>query len=61
LEASHVILGIGGDHERAHGSVRLTVGRYNKDEDVDAVVEALDQVIARLREISPLGKVEARQ
>jgi len=56
LEASHVILGIGGDHERAHGSVRLTLGRYNTDEDVDAVVEALDQVIARLREISPLGK-----
>ena len=56
LEASHVILGIGGDHERAHGSVRLTLGRYNRDEDVDAVVQALDQVIARLREISPLGK-----
>jgi cysteine desulfurase len=56
LEASHVILGIGGDHERAHGSVRLTLGRYNTEEDVDAVVEALEQVIARLREISPLGK-----
>jgi cysteine desulfurase len=61
LEASHVILGIGGDHERAHGSVRLTLGRYNVDEDVDAVVEALDEVIARLREISPLGKVVADQ
>jgi cysteine desulfurase len=61
LEASHVILGIGGNHERAHGSVRLTVGRYNTDEDVDAVVEALDQVIARLREISPLGKAVAEQ
>jgi cysteine desulfurase len=59
LEASHVILGIGGNHERAHGSVRLTLGRYNVDEDVDAVAEALDEVIARLREISPLGKREA--
>jgi cysteine desulfurase len=56
LEASHVILGIGGDHERAHGSVRLTLGRYNRGEDVDAVGEALEQVISRLREISPLGK-----
>ena len=37
LEASHVILGIGGDHERAHGSVRFTFGRFNQDEDVDAV------------------------
>jgi cysteine desulfurase len=56
LEASHVILGIGGNHERAHGSVRLTFGRYNQASDVDAVAEALTDVIARLREISPLGK-----
>jgi cysteine desulfurase len=56
LEASHVMLGIGGDHERAHGSVRFTFGRFNKDEDVDAVAEAIMDVIARLREISPLGK-----
>jgi cysteine desulfurase len=58
LEASHVILGIGGDHERAHGSVRLTLGRYNDDEDVEAVTTALTEVIARLREISPLGKAQ---
>jgi len=56
LEASHVILGIGGDHERAHGSVRFTFGRYNKDEDVDAVVEAVTEIVAELRRISPLGK-----
>ena len=56
LEASHVILGIGGNHERAHGSVRLTLGRYNDESDVDAVAEALAEVIGRLREISPLGK-----
>ena len=56
LEGSHVILGIGGDHERAHGSIRFTFGRYNQDEDVDRVAEALTDVIARLRAISPLGK-----
>lgn len=56
LEASHVILGIGGDHERAHGSVRFTFGRYNKDEDVDRVVEAIKEVVRELRRISPLGK-----
>jgi cysteine desulfurase len=56
LEASHVILGIGGDHERAHGSVRFTFGRYNKDEDVDAVVDAVAEVVTELRRISPLGK-----
>lgn len=56
LEASHVILGIGGDHERAHGSVRFTFGRYNKEEDVDRVVEAVAEIVRELRRISPLGK-----
>jgi cysteine desulfurase len=56
LEASHVIMGIGGDHERAHGSVRFTFGRYNKMEDVDAVVAAVSDVVKQLREISPLGR-----
>jgi len=58
LEASHVISGIGGDHERAHGSVRFTFGRYNKIGDVDAVVEAVGDVVKQLREISPLGRDE---
>jgi len=56
LEASHVMLGIGGDHERAHGSVRFTFGRYNKEEDVDAVADAVAEVVTDLRRISPLGK-----
>ena len=56
LEASHVILGIGGDHERAHGSVRFTFGRFNQDEDVEAVAGALEEVVTELRRISPLGK-----
>jgi cysteine desulfurase len=56
LEASHVILGIGGDHERAHGSVRFTFGRFNQAEEVDAVAEAIADIIANLRAISPLGK-----
>jgi cysteine desulfurase len=56
LEASHVILGIGGNHEQAHGSVRFTFGRYNEEQDVDAVVEAVSEVVAELRRISPLGK-----
>jgi cysteine desulfurase len=56
LEASHVILGIGGNHERAHGSVRFTFGRYNTMEDVDAVAEAIAEVVIELRRISPLGK-----
>ena len=58
LEASHVILGIGGNHERAHGSVRITFGRYNQPEDVQAIATALREVVEALRKISPLGKKE---
>jgi cysteine desulfurase len=56
LESSHVIRGIGGDHERAHGSVRFTFGRYNHMVDADAAIEAMSEIVARLREISPLGR-----
>lgn len=56
LEASHVIMGIGGNHEQAHGSVRFTFGRFNDMEDVDTVAEAIAAVIEKLRQISPLGK-----
>ena len=55
LEASHVILGIGGDHERAHGSVRFTFGRYNTLEDADAVVDEITEVVTELRKISPIA------
>jgi cysteine desulfurase len=56
LQGSHVIYGIGGDHERAHGSIRITLGRYNTMEEVDAVVQTLAEVVRELRNISPLGK-----
>ena len=54
LEASHVMLGIGGDHERAHGSVRFSFGRFNSMADADGVVEAIADVVEQLRVISPL-------
>lgn len=54
LEASHVITGIGGNHERAHGSIRVTFGRYNKISDVDFFVEHIKDIVSKLREISPL-------
>ena len=60
LEASHVIMGIGGNHERAHGSIRYSLGRFNTMEEAGVVVEAMKEVVARLREISPLSK-EAKQ
>jgi cysteine desulfurase len=54
LEASHVIMGIGGNHERAHGSLRFTFGRYNTMEDVDSIIDAVKEIVAQLRAISPL-------
>ncbi len=59
LEASHVIMGIGGDHERAHGSVRFAFGRFNEAGDADAVADNMADVIEQLRAISPLGKGES--
>jgi cysteine desulfurase len=56
LEASHVIMGIGGGHERAHGSIRFSLGRYNSIEEVALVTEAMKDIVARLREISPLKR-----
>lgn len=56
LEGSHVIFGIGGDHERAHGSIRFSLGRYNDISEVEPVVSTLSDIIANLRRISPLGK-----
>ena len=58
LQPSHVILGIGGDPERAHGSLRITLGRYNTMEDVDAIADALVEVVTNLRKISPLGNTQ---
>jgi cysteine desulfurase len=56
LQGSHVIYGIGGDHERAHGSIRISLSRENTEEEVDAVVRTLAEVVQELRAISPLGK-----
>jgi cysteine desulfurase len=56
LQGSHVIYGIGGDHERAHGSIRITLSRYNTVEEADSVVNTLAEVVRELRAISPLGK-----
>ncbi|GAB4316174.1 MAG: cysteine desulfurase family protein [Methanobacteriaceae archaeon] len=56
LDASHVILAISDDFERAHGSIRFTFGRFNTIEDADAVFEALTNVVENLRKISPLSK-----
>lgn len=54
LDPSHVLLAIGLPHEIAHGSVRLTLSSETTEADVDYVVEALKQIVERLRSLSPL-------
>ena len=54
LDPSHVLLAIGLPHEKAHGSLRLTFGEENTDEDVDYLMEVLPGIVQRLREMSPL-------
>ncbi len=54
LEPSHVLLATGLPVEVSHGSLRLTLGDVNTDEDVDTVLEVLPKVVSRLREMSPL-------
>ncbi len=55
LEPSHVLLAMGIPPEDAHGSIRLTLGRENTDEDVDYVLEVLPPIVQRLREMSPFS------
>jgi len=58
LEPSHVLLAIGLRHEEAHGSLLFTLGKQNTGEDVDYVVNALPDIVKRLRAISPLTPKE---
>ena len=54
LDPSHVLLAIGLKHEEAHGSLRLTLSEENTKEQMDFVVDNLKQIVARLRDMSPL-------
>jgi len=56
LEASYVLLAMGIPHERAHGSLRLTLGKDTSEADIDYVVETLPAVVESLRALSPLGR-----
>jgi len=58
LEPSHVLLAIGLKHEEAHGSLLFTLGKQNNEADVDYVVNALPDIVKRLRVISPLTPKE---
>ena len=54
LDPSHVLLAIGLPHEIAHGSIRTTTSEFTTREELDYTVEALKEVVAKLRAMSPL-------
>ncbi|MDD6262139.1 MAG: cysteine desulfurase NifS [Clostridiales bacterium] len=54
LDPSHVLMAIGLPHEVAHGSLRLSLGRYSTEEDVDYILEKLPEIVKTLRAMSPV-------
>ena len=54
LDPSHVLMSIGLPHEIAHGSLRVTLGEQNTMEDVDYIIEKINAVVTRLRDMSPV-------
>ncbi len=58
LEPSHVLLAIGLKPEQAHGSLRLTLGRWTTQKEIDKTLKVLSKAINKLRKISPFKKYE---
>ena len=56
LEPSHVLLALGLSHEEAHGSLRITLGRYTAEQEVVKLLKVLPPIIERLRKISGFTK-----
>ena len=54
LDPSHVLLAIGLTHEIAHGSLRITLGYENTDDEIDYLFSVLPEIVTRLRNMSPL-------
>lgn len=53
LEPSHVLRAMGIPYIAAHGSIRLSMSRFNSEQDVDAILEVMPGIVTKLRELSP--------
>lgn len=53
LEPSHVLMACGLKHEQAHGSIRISLGRFSTKQEVDYLIKVFPKVIEKLRKISP--------
>ncbi len=58
LEPSHVMMSMGFSHERAHGSIRFTLSRFNTEEEIQKTVAACKEIVENLRQISPIKTQE---
>jgi len=56
LEPSHVLMALGVPHEKAHGSIRFSLGKSNTNEDIDRLMEILPKIVKQLRAMSPLAE-----
>jgi len=54
IEPSHVLLAMGLSHERARGSLRLSLGKQTTKDEIDFAIQIIPETVARLREISPV-------
>lgn len=61
LEASHVLLAMGVPHEKAHGSLRLSISHSTTDEDIDYIIETVPAIVKKLRDMSPLWEEIEKQ
>jgi cysteine desulfurase len=57
LEPSYVLRALGRSDELAHSSLRMTIGRFTKEEDIDYAVSLLKEKVAKLRDLSPLWEM----
>lgn len=61
LEPSHVLIAMGIPHEKAHGSLRLSISHETTDEDVDYIIENVTSIVEKLRNMSPLWEDVVKQ
>lgn len=54
LEPSHVLTALGLEHVDAHGSLRLTLGKENTEEDINHAIKSIQEIVGTLRKLSPL-------
>jgi cysteine desulfurase len=61
LDPSHVLMAMGLDHQTAHGSLRLTLGTDNTEEEIDYVLEVIPEIVERLRSMSSVYTCKTKE